>query len=226
MPTAPAGIAFDAFGTLFDLGGLRPRLEPAAGERAGALLDAFTARLVPATWHATVAGHYRPFPEIAALCLESAARELRIAMSAGDARDAAAGLAELPIFADAGAALDGLSGTPLAVLSNGTAEGVRSLVGRAGLAGRFDHLLAADEVEIYKPSTRVYDLALRAFGAPAERVLLVSANEWDVAGAKLAGLRGAWIARGRPETAFLGIRADVVADELADLPAALRSVFG
>src|SRR5689334_11110638 len=45
------GIAFDAFGTLFDLGDLRER---------------FAALVVPWTWHATAAGRFRPLPEIVA----------------------------------------------------------------------------------------------------------------------------------------------------------------
>src|SRR4051794_5033721 len=45
------GIAFDAFGTLFDLGDL--------GER-------FRTVVLPWTWHVTAAGHFRPLPEIVA----------------------------------------------------------------------------------------------------------------------------------------------------------------
>src|SRR4051812_20245924 len=58
-------IAFDAFGTLFDLEALR---DPLGDE----LFERFAARLVPWTWHATAAGAFRPLPEIARAAAEAA----------------------------------------------------------------------------------------------------------------------------------------------------------
>lgn len=92
----------------------------------------------------------------------------------------------------------------------------------AGLGERFEHLLAADRVERYKPAPELYALAPRAFGAAAERMLLVSGNEWDVAGAAWAGLRTAWIARGRSYTPFLGVEPDLVAEDVVELARTLR----
>ncbi|MDP8943920.1 MAG: haloacid dehalogenase type II [Actinomycetota bacterium] len=219
---ALAGIAFDAFGTLFDLQALRPRVEESVPERGAEVFDAFVDRLVPSTWHATVSGRYRPLPEIAAMSLRGAAAELGVGMSRENAEELAGGLVELPAFGDAAQALDELADTPLAVLSNGTEDGIARLVDNAGLAGRFDHLLAADAVRRFKPARQVYALAPRAFGAAVHEVMLVSGNEWDAAGAKIASLRTAWIARGRNLSRFLDLAPDVVADELADLPEAIR----
>ena len=92
----------------------------------------------------------------------------------------------------------------------------------AGLGDCFEHLLAADRVKRYKPAPELYALAPQAFGAAAERVLLVSGNEWDVAGAAWAGLRTAWIARGRSYTPFLGVEPDLVAEDIRELPRTLR----
>lgn len=221
---ALAGIAFDAFGTLFDLQALRGRTRQVAGEGGDELFDAFVARLLPLTWHATVAGHYLPLPQIAVLAIGSAARELGLGLDEADAEDIAAGLASLPAYPDADAALDELRGTPLAILSNGTRAGIESLVEGARLTGVFDHLLVADDVRRFKPATEVYSLATTAFGSAAGSIVLVSGNEWDVAGAKLAGLRAAWISHGRPATGFLGVEADVVCERLSDLPGALRNL--
>jgi 2-haloacid dehalogenase len=178
-------IAFDAFGTLFDLGELE---------------DAFKSTVVPWTWHATASGEFRPLPEI----VEAAGIDPDRVKS-------------LPAYDDVAAGLDALRGTPLAVLSNGTVDGITELVANAGLAGRFDHLLAADQVELYKPSPALYGLAPSAFGCAPERVLLVSGNEWDIAGAAQAGLRTAWLARGREPSWVLGVEPDVVIQVIADL---------
>jgi 2-haloacid dehalogenase len=179
------GIAFDAFGTLFDLGELE---------------DRFKRMVVPWTWHATAAGRFRPLPEIVA----------------------AAGLdperfKSLPLYAGVADGLAALADTPLAVLSNGTREGLESLVRSAGLEDRFEHLLAADQVGRYKPAPEVYELAVRAFGSEPGRVLLVSGNEWDVAGAAQSGLGTAWLARGREPGWVLGVEPDLVIQEIAEL---------
>lgn len=219
---APSGIAFDAFGTLFDLQGLAAPARDAVGDRGDELVDALLSRLVPSTWHATAAGSYRPITEIAALALLSGARETGLDLDRKAADDIASGLASLPAFSDAAPALRSLAGTPRAVLSNGTRDGLRSLLRGAGLERHFEHLLAADEVGRFKPAPEVYALAPSAFGADAGQTLLVSSNEWDVAGGQMAGLRGAFVARGRPVTAFLGVEPDLVVDELEELPAAVE----
>lgn len=205
-------IAFDAFGTLFDLEALRAPL----GDE---LYEAFYARLQPWTWFATAAGAYRPLPQLAEQALRSAAAAI------GTDEEAAARhakrLPQLPLFPEAQAALDSLSGERLAVLSNGTAGGLEELLANAGVRERFEHVLAADSVGRYKPAPEVYSLGPDAFGVAAHEVVLVSGNDWDTAGAKLAGLRSAWVSRGRPPAPVLGIEPDYVVDDLMGVAFAL-----
>jgi 2-haloacid dehalogenase len=202
------GIAFDAFGTLFDLEALR---EPLGDE----VFEGFAARLVPWTWHMTAAGAFRPLPEIARAAVEAAGAEEPDAVVHG--------LQRLPAFDDVVPGLEALASRRLAVLSNGTADGVRALVSNAGLDGRFEHLLAADQAGRYKPAPELYALAPRAFGVPADRVLLVSSNEWDIAGAAWSGLRTAWLGRGREPSWVMGSEPDLVLGSLGGLAAALET---
>jgi 2-haloacid dehalogenase len=109
----------------------------------------------------------------------------------------------------------------LAVLSNGTADGVAALIEHNGLEGIFDHTLVADSVRRFKPAREVYALAGDAFRAPPDRVMLVSGHEWDVAGAAQAGMRTGWLARGESFTPVLGIQADLEAEDLRELAARL-----
>jgi len=219
----PRGVAFDAFGTLFDLEGARPGLRAELGEPGDAVFAGFVARLVPWSWHATAAGRYRPFPEIAALAIRAAALEQGVGLSSGRAASLADGLASLPAFPDAAEALAALvdGGLRLAVLSNGTAEGLRRLVEGAELSACFERLLAADSVGRFKPAPEVYAMAPAALELPPEDVVLVSANDWDVAGAQQFGMGGLWLSRGRPVTDALGVEPTMVVPELVDLPAAL-----
>jgi 2-haloacid dehalogenase len=206
-------IAFDAFGTLFDLEALR---EPAGD----GLYEAFYARLQPWTWFATVAGTYRPLPQLAEEALRSAAQ------ATGETPDEAARLAaqltQLPLFPEAREALDALREKhALAVLSNGTDEGLQQLLEGAGIRDRFEHVIAADSLKRYKPAREVYQLAPRAFAAAPHEVVLVSGNDWDAAGAKLAGLSSAWVSRGRPLAPVLGVEPDHVVEYLSGLVFAL-----
>jgi 2-haloacid dehalogenase len=215
-------IAFDAFGTLFDLEGLRPGLRSEYGLADGdATLDGFVARLVPWMWHSSASDRFQHLPEVAAAAFNASAGAAGIMLEDGDAEEFASRLRSLPAFPDVAEGLDALARWPLAILSNGTRDGVEALVGAADLSDRFTFLLAADQAGRYKPSPELYALAPRAFRTRKDRVLLVSSNEWDVAGAGQFGMRTAWLARGRAPSWVLGCEADYVVDALPDLAAML-----
>src|ERR1700748_1170526 len=146
-------LAFDAFGTLFDLHWLR-------GHTGEELFDAFYARLQPWTWLATAGDVYVPLPDLAAQAFESAAAELG---QDDDAGALAEKLSELPLFPDVEPALDALSGERLGVLSNGTRDELERMLTRTGIRDRFQHVLVADQVKRYKPAPEVYALAPKAF---------------------------------------------------------------
>jgi 2-haloacid dehalogenase len=217
------GIAFDAFGTLFDLNALRVRTRQAGGHEGDELFAAFKTRLIPWTWHLTASGGYMPFPELAAHAVQAAAHEAGLRLELSRAEWVVEGMKELPVFDDVPPGLARLNeaGVPLAVLSNGTAEGIAALIEHNGLGGVFAHTLVADSVKRFKPAREVYALAVDALGGQADRVMLVSGHEWDVAGAEHAGLRTGWLARGEAFAPTLGAHPDVQADDLEELAAQL-----
>jgi 2-haloacid dehalogenase len=215
----PAAIAFDAFGTLFDLNALRVRTRQVAGHEGDELFAAFKTRLIPWSWHLTASGDYEPFPDLAALALQAAARENGFRLERSGADWIVDGMRELPVFDDVPPGLARLRelGLPLAVLSNGTQAGIDALVAHNGLDGTFDHLLVADSVQRFKPAREVYALATRAFAMPPGQLMLVSGHEWDVAGAARAGWRTAWLGRGERFAPTLGAEPDLEARDLAEL---------
>lgn len=210
-----AGVCFDALGTLFDVEPLLEEIDQVVAPGAG---DAFLERLLPWTWLLTAADRYRPLDDVARSALQAAAADQRIRLDAATVDDLVSRLQRLPLADGAGEALRELRPAQLAALSNSTEEGLKALVSNAGVAQCFLHLLSADQVQRYKPAPQVYALISVAFGVSSDRVLLVSAHDWDVAGAHMAGMRTAWVSWGRPETPVAGVSADIVVSSLEALP--------
>jgi 2-haloacid dehalogenase len=89
------------------------------------------------------------------------------------------------------------------------------LVKHSGL--KFDAVLSVDEVKVFKPAPRVYQLAVDRFGVPKERIGFVTSNFWDAAGAKSFGFTVYWINRGGAAAERLGFQPDRVLKSLAGL---------
>jgi 2-haloacid dehalogenase len=167
----------------------------------------------------TASGDYEPFPDIAAKALMGAAREAGFPLERSRADWIVEGLTSLPAFDDVGPGLDRLAelGVPLAILTNGTVDGITAVVENSGLNGRFAHLLSVDTVRRFKPARETYGLVEPAFGRPLGEILFVTAHEWDVAGAKAAGMQTAFLARGERCAPVLGREPDIEAPDLPEL---------
>jgi len=116
-------------------------------------------------------------------------------------------------YADALPALTRLSARfPLVSVSNGNAD-----LARIGLDHHFAHSVSARECGVAKPHPAIFREACALLGLRPEHVLHVGDDpQADVAGARSAGLRTAWLNRhARPEPA--GLRADVEFRDLGEL---------
>ena len=124
----------------------------------------------------------------------------------------------LPAHADVPAALDRLrsAGARMAALSNSPLDVSTAQLEHAGIAGRFDAIVSADEVRALKPRPEPYRLVAERLDAPVERVWLVAAHSWDVAGALAAGCRAAFVAR-RGMPLDPRVRPDVVGTDLGEI---------
>jgi 2-haloacid dehalogenase len=115
-------------------------------------------------------------------------------------------------------------GLRLAVLSNGEPKMLQSAARNAGIADLLDAVISVDEVKVFKPNPRVYQLASTHLSTPKSSVGFVSSNNWDVNGAGSAGLTTFWIQRAAAEPAEeLGYPAAHVVHLLTELPNIIRS---
>jgi 2-haloacid dehalogenase len=98
---------------------------------------------------------------------------------------------------------------------------LKTAVGSSGLEGLIDLTISVEEVEVYKPDPRVYQLAVSRLGLQPKEISFQSANSWDVAGAATFGLRAAWINRFGLQKEHLPFGPDAELTTLSDLPALL-----
>lgn len=102
---------------------------------------------------------------------------------------------QLNAFPEVVAALDRLrSRFKLVALSNGNPWFLDHLV-KNRIQYEFDDVLSVELVGIFKPSPAVYRRAARELDLEPNELLMVSANSFDVMGARMCGLRGAYINR-------------------------------
>jgi 2-haloacid dehalogenase len=114
-------------------------------------------------------------------------------------------------------------GLRLAVLSNGEPKMLQAATRSAGIADLLDAVISVDEINVFKPSPRVYELASTHLSMQKNSIGFVSSNNWDVQGAGSVGLTTFWIQRAAAEPPEeLGYPAAHVVHLLTDLPALVR----
>jgi 2-haloacid dehalogenase len=85
----------------------------------------------------------------------------------------------------------------LSILSNGTPALLNELVISNGLENIFDDLFSIEEVGIYKPDSKVYDMPIKKYQIKNEEVAFLSANTWDVSGGGNYGYNSIWVNRNK-----------------------------
>ena len=212
-------IAFDAYGTLFDVysvGALAEQLFPGKGDALTAL---WRLKQIEYTFLRTLSGRYQPFLDVTEDGLVFSAKKLGIAMTDGQRRQLMNQYACLSPFPENLGVLKTLRalGVPMAVLSNGTPEMLDVAIKSAGMSGLFDHVLSVDAVRQYKTADAAYQLGPDAFGCAAREILFVSSNGWDAAGATWFGYTTFWINRSGQPPEELGVTPTATGQRLTDL---------
>jgi 2-haloacid dehalogenase len=140
---------------------------------------------------------YQDFEWITARALEFALVVTGTALAPEQIAGLLAQYDDLEPFPDVHAGLDALGalGSRMAVFSNGSPRMLAAVLDSSGLAGHFEQVVSVHDVRAFKPSPRVYQHLLSTLGLPADQVLLVSSNPFDVIGAQAVGLQAAWVNR-------------------------------
>ena len=97
-------------------------------------------------------------------------------------------------------------GYKLAILSNGTPNLLNDLVKTNNLENFFDDIFSIEEVGVYKPDTRVYDIPIKKYGIKKNEVIFLSSNTWDVSGGGNYGYQSIWVNRNRDVFDYLDFK--------------------
>lgn len=190
-------IAFDAYGTLFDvysIGVLAEELYPGRGAQ---IADIWRVAQIDVTRVRTLSDKYKDFWSITEDALRFALAKLDLEADEDRVGQLMGQYAELTAFPENHEVLHTLkeSGYHLAILSNGTPEMLESAVKAAELDGVFEHILSVDAVKKFKTAPKAYQLAPDVWGVPASEIVFVSSNGWDVCGATWFGFETFWVNR-------------------------------
>jgi 2-haloacid dehalogenase len=210
-------IAFDAYGTLFDVYSVIELCErnfPGRGAELGRL---WRAKQLEYTWLRSLSGQYQDFWIVTESALTFACRSLNLPCPHQTREELMSSYLHLGVFSDVRPALANLSQYKLAILSNGSPRMLSAAVESAGLNGVFADLISVDEVKIYKTSPRVYGVVSQHLGVVDSQVAFASSNFWDIAGAKSFGFWTCWVNRSKLPEEELGVMPDVTVTTLDGL---------
>ena len=216
MP-APRAFLFDAYGTLFDVHSV-VEAGRAVTDDPQALSALWRQKQLEYTWLRSLMDRYVDFWAVTQTALSFALRRLGLQPSPMQAEALMDAYLSLATYPEVKGALAALAPAPLGILSNGSPRMLAAAIASAGLDGVFQHVISVDEVRVYKPSPRVYELGPRAFGLSAREILFVSSNAWDVAGAAAFGYRTCWCNRLGVAMEELELTPDHEVERLDEIP--------
>jgi 2-haloacid dehalogenase len=113
------------------------------------------------------------------------------------------------------------AGLRTAILSNGSPMMLDAAVKEAGLGSLLDAVLSVEEVGVYKPHPKVYQLAVDRLGVPAGAIAYESSNAWDAYAASAFGMQVVWCNRYGQRPERLPGKPDRMVTSLAELPSLL-----
>ena len=221
-------LVFDAYGTLFDVQSVTATVERLFPGRGAQLSQLWRAKQLEYTWLQSLMQspmqRREDFAAVTAHALDYAAEALGLSLAGAARHRVLDAYLDLSAYADAAPTLARLGPRPRLILSNGTRAMLEPLAAATGVGRHLDVILSVDAAGIYKPSPRVYQLALDHLKLLPNRIGFVSANAWDAIGAKAFGFTSFWINRNRAPLDRHGPKPDAVLNSLSELPPLVGSV--
>ncbi|WP_109477607.1 haloacid dehalogenase type II [Paraburkholderia sp. C35] len=190
-------IAFDLYGTLFDVHSVATQCDIAFPGRGKEISQMWRQKQLEYSWLRSLMNDYVDFHKLTMDALLYTTRSLGLAMSEELHKELSSTYLKLDYFPEVPNALRTLRNrnVKLAILSNGSPDSIKSVISNAGLIEKFDYLLSVDPARIFKPHDSAYNIAEEALNLHRSEILFVSSNAWDATGARHFGFPTCWINR-------------------------------
>jgi len=190
-------IIFDAYGTLFDVNSAAEKCKDKLGDKWEGFANYWRTTQLEYTWLRSLMNRHKDFWKITEDSLDKSMKFFKIDNSMrNDLLDL---YKVLSPFSEVKETLKKLKkkDLKLAILSNGTPSLLENLVKNNNLENIFDDIFSIEEVGIFKPDSKVYDLPVNKYNIKKDEILFLSANTWDVSGGGNYGYNSVWVNRNK-----------------------------
>ena len=190
-------IIFDAYGTLFDVNSAAEKCKNKIGEKWEDFANHWRTTQLEYTWLRSLMNRHKDFWQVTEDSLKKSMEAYKIENSMKN--DLLNLYKVLSPFEEVLETLKSLKEKKykLAILSNGTPELLNELVKTNNLESFFDDIFSIEEVGVYKPDTKVYDIPIKKYGIKKNEVIFLSSNTWDVSGGGNYGYQSIWVNRNK-----------------------------
>ena len=188
-------VVFDAYGTLFDVNSAAEKCKSKIGDKWEGFAYFWRTTQLEYTWLRSLMKRHKDFWQITEDSLNKSMKTFNIDPSM---KNELLNLYKvLSPFKEVPETLKTLKekNFKLAILSNGTPSLLNELVKSNNLSNLFDDLFSIEEVGIFKPDSKVYDLPIKKYKIEKKDVAFLSANTWDVSGGGNYGFNSIWVNR-------------------------------
>ena len=188
-------VVFDAYGTLFDVNSAAEKCKDKIGEKWERFANFWRTTQLEYTWLRSLMDRHKDFWQVTEDSLDKSMKAFDIDPSM---RNELLNLYKvLSPFEEVPETLKTLKEKKfkLAILSNGTPSLLDELVKSNHLENLFDDIFSIEQVGVYKPSSRVYDMPIKKYNINKSEVAFLSANTWDVSGGGNYGYQSIWVNR-------------------------------
>ena len=188
-------LVFDAYGTLFDVNSAAEKCKDKIGVKWEIFANFWRTTQLEYTWLRSLMKRHKNFWDVTEDSLDKSMRVFNINKNM---KNELLNLYKiLSPYPEVKEVLEDLKkkNFKLAILSNGTPDLLNELVESNKLNNLFDDLFSIEEVKIYKPDSRVYELPIKKYQIKSGEVTFLSANTWDVSGGGNYGYNSIWVNR-------------------------------
>ena len=190
-------IIFDAYGTLFDVNSAAEKCKGKIGDKWENFANYWRTTQLEYTWLRSLMNKHKDFWKITEDSLDKSMKKFHIDQNMrSELLDLYKILSPYPETKNT---LEQLKNKnyKIAILSNGTPSLLNGLIEKNNMKIFFDDIFSIEEVGIFKPSSKVYEIPIKKYKIDKREVAFLSSNTWDVCGGGNFGYNSIWVNRNK-----------------------------